>query len=116
MVPAAAGAAAAPEDVVKLERIPWSQSDAPGEQALRRTLEDEGFEVVTWRDRCNWTYEPHTHDHDESLWVLRGRIVLKVEGEDFALGPGDRIMLPKEVVHTADVGPDGAVYLIGQKR
>jgi mannose-6-phosphate isomerase-like protein (cupin superfamily) len=101
---------------LKLERIPWRASDAPGEQTLRRTLEDEGFEVVTWRDRCNWTYEPHAHEHDESLWVLRGRIVLKVAGEDISLGPGDRLMLPKEVVHTADVGPDGAVYLIGQKR
>ena len=101
---------------MKLEHIPWRESDVPGEQALRHTLEEEGFDVVTWRDRCNWSYDPHSHEHDESLWVLRGRIVLRVEGEDIALGPGDRVMLPKEIVHTADVGPDGAVYLIGQKR
>ena len=104
------------EEALKLERIPWSQAGAPLEQTLRETLEEEGFEVVTWRDRCNWSYDPHRHEHDESLWVLHGSIVLRCEGQDFPLGPGDRLMLPKDMVHAADVGREGAVYLIGQKR
>jgi quercetin dioxygenase-like cupin family protein len=101
---------------MKLERIPWQEVGAPAESVLRQRLEDEGYDVTMWRDRCNWSYEPHTHEHDESLWVVHGRLVLRVGGEDFDLGPGDRLMLPKEMVHTANAGPDGALYLIGSRR
>jgi quercetin dioxygenase-like cupin family protein len=48
--------------------------------------------------------------------VLHGSIVLQVEGERHPLGPGDRLMLPKGTRHSAEVGPEGATYLIGQRR
>ncbi len=101
---------------MKIERIPWLGEQSPGEATLRRTLEQEGFEVVTWRDRSNWSYEPHRHEHDESLWVVSGSLLLQIEGQDYPLGPGDRLMLPRETLHTARVGPEGATYLIGQRR
>ena len=101
---------------MKVERIPWREEATPGETDLRDRLEAEGFDVVVWRDRSNWSYEPHAHEHDESLWVLEGNLVLRIDGQDYGLGPGDRMMLPKEVVHDARVGPDGARYLIGAKR
>jgi quercetin dioxygenase-like cupin family protein len=101
---------------MKVERIPWVGGESPAETSLRQKLEGEGFEVVVWRDRSNWAYEPHRHEHDESLWVVRGSLLLQIEGQDYALGPGDRLMLPAETLHTARVGPDGATYLIGQKR
>jgi len=52
---------------MKIERIPWAGDESPGEASLRQKLEGEGFEVVVWRDRSNWSYEPHRHEHDESL-------------------------------------------------
>ena len=102
-------------DPMRVKRIAWGREEPPGEQDLRRQLEEEGFDVVTWRDRCNWSYAAHHHEHDESLWVLRGSIVLRIGGEDYSLGPGDRLMLPRETVHSAQVGPEGATYLIGQR-
>ena len=101
---------------MEIVRIPWSGGESPAEAALRQRLEGEGFEVVVWRDRSNWSYEPHRHEHDESLWVVRGSLLLQIEGQDYPLGPGDRLMLPRETLHTARVGPEGATYLIGQKR
>jgi quercetin dioxygenase-like cupin family protein len=100
---------------MELQHIRWNGDPAPGEAALRRTLEAEGFEVVRWRDPCDRVYDPHSHPHDESLWVVEGRIVLRIGGRDFPLGPGDRLLLPRGTVHTAQAGPDGAVYLIGQR-
>ncbi|MEN8182705.1 MAG: cupin domain-containing protein [Myxococcota bacterium] len=101
---------------MKLEQIPWSEEQTPGEATLRGQLEEEGYDVVRWRDRANWNYGTHSHEHDESLWVLHGRIVLRVDGNEYPLGPGDRILLPKETIHTSSVGPDGATYLIGHRR
>lgn len=101
---------------MKVEHIRWLSAHEPGEVTLRQQLEAEGFDVSLWRDPADRTYESHTHPHDESLWVLRGRIVLRISGEDYPLDRGDRLMLPRDTVHEAQAGPEGATYLIGQKR
>ncbi len=101
---------------MQLERIPWTTAGAPSEGALRARLMAEGFEVFVWEDSPGSTYDPHSHDHDESLWALAGEIVFGVAGGEYRLGPGDRLMLPAGTVHTARVGPQGARYLIGQRR
>jgi quercetin dioxygenase-like cupin family protein len=101
---------------MKLRRIPWKGDGEPGETALRRQLEDEGFEVHAWRDPADRIYGEHHHDCDESLWIVRGSMVFRVDGRDYPLGPGDRLQLPANVAHRATAGPDGATYLSGQRR
>ena len=100
---------------MKLERIPWPEAGAPREQVLKQRLEADGFESFVWRDAPGSDYQPHSHDHDESLWVIEGEIVFGAGGADYRLGPGDRLMLPKGTVHTARTAR-GATYLIGQRR
>jgi len=101
---------------MELRRIPWTDEQAPGENALRRHLEAEGYEVTLWRDPADRSYDAHSHPCDESLWVVRGRIALRVDGRDYVLGPGDRLELPGGTRHSALAGPEGAHYLIGQRR
>jgi len=100
---------------VKLERIPWPQPTPPAEDDLRRRLEGEGFEAFAWEDAPGADYQPHAHDHDESLWVVAGEITFGAAGAQLRLGPGDRLMLPKGTVHTARAGGEGARYVIGQR-
>ena len=101
---------------MKLERIPWPGADAPREDDLKRRLEGEGFDAFVWRDEAGADYQPHTHDHDESLWVIDGEITFGAGGGELRLGRGDRLMLPAGTVHTARAGLAGARYLIGQRR
>jgi len=101
---------------VKLERIAWSDADAPRAADLHERLDADGFEAFVWRDDPGADYAPHAHDHDESLWVIEGEIVFGAEGRTLHLGPGDRLMLPKGTVHTARAGSSGARYFIGEKR
>lgn len=101
---------------MELRHIPWTDTAPPGEPVLRRHLEAEGFEVRLWRDPADRIYDPHSHGDDERLWVVRGRIVLRVGGCEFPLGPGDCLELPRGTVHSARAGPDGAVYLIARRR
>jgi quercetin dioxygenase-like cupin family protein len=100
---------------VKLEVLRWSESVKPREDTLRRRLEEEGFEVFRWRDDARAQYQPHAHDHDESLWVVQGEITFGVAADRYTLTPGDRLMLPKGTVHTALAGARGCLYLIGQR-
>jgi quercetin dioxygenase-like cupin family protein len=97
---------------MRLERIAWEEAGTPTERALLQRLEAEAF---VWRDEPGADYQPHAHDHDESLWVIAGEITFGAGGEEFRLGPGDRLMLPRGTVHTARAGRDGARYLIGQR-
>jgi quercetin dioxygenase-like cupin family protein len=101
---------------MRLERIPWTERDAPTEEILRRRLGDDGFDAFEWRDPPGADYAPHAHDHDESLWVVEGEIVFGAAGQEYRLGPGDRLMLPQGTVHTARAGRAGARYLIGERR
>lgn len=101
---------------MQLEKIPWSGAPAVDAAALRRQLEAEGFEVWSWTDPPGADYQPHSHDHDESLWLVAGEIRFGAAGREFRLGPGDRLMLPEGTVHTARAGAAGATYLIGEKR
>ncbi len=100
---------------MRLERIPWTGSGEPDEAALRAALTAEGYAVLAWSDPPGRAYSPHAHDHDESLWCVRGRIVFEIAGREYALGAGDRLMLPRGTVHAAVVGPAGAHYLIGER-
>ncbi len=100
---------------MRLEVIPWREPAAPTERLLRERLEAGGFEVFRWRDGAGADYQPHTHDHDESLWVIEGEMVFGAGGQEYRLGPGDRLMLPKGTVHSAHAGPHGVTYLIGQR-
>jgi quercetin dioxygenase-like cupin family protein len=100
---------------VKLQVQRWTEAAKPREGTLTRRLQDEGFEVFRWRDDAGADYQPHAHDHDESLWVIHGEITFVVATERYTLGPGDRLMLPKGTVHTAFTGTEGCLYLIGQR-
>ena len=100
---------------MKLERIAWNEGQPPGEADLRRRLVADGFAAMTWSDPPHRTYSPHSHDHDECLWCLRGSITFHIAGRDHRLDPGDRLMLPRGTVHAATAGTDGATYLIGER-
>ena len=102
-------------DRVQLEILPANTAEDPTEDALRRRLEDAGFSAFCWSDAPDAHYEEHAHDHDECIWLIAGKIQFGASGRALVLAPGDRLMLPAGTRHTADAGPDGATYLIGQK-
>jgi len=100
---------------MKLERIAWNGAAEPDEGALHARLQAEGFDVLVWSDPAGRVYTPHAHDHDESLWCVRGEIVFEIDAREYALTPGDRLMLPRGTVHAARAGATGARYLIGER-
>lgn len=100
---------------MRLELIPWNEKSKPDEEELCRCLEAEGFQVFRWTDTAGTDYPPHSHEHDESLWVIDGEIVFGAGGRELRLKRGDRLMLPKGTIHTARAGASGAKYLIGEK-
>ena len=95
----------------------WSRDQPPNPTELRQILEDEGYSVFEWSDAPGTEYEPHSHDDDQSHWIIGGALQLTVAGESYTLQAGDRDFLPANTTHAAFVPGDQPVrYLIGSKR
>ena len=56
---------------------------------------------------------PHVHQReDEAMYVLSGRIVVHVGDEEFHVGEGGFVFMPRGVVHDWDVEGETASVLI----
>ena len=94
-----------------IEADRWDETrDGPlSEDALRRKLEDRGFEVSRYVYPPGTYFPPHTHDVDKIDAVLAGRFRMTVEGQQVVLEAGDCLTVPRGVVHSAEVVGDEAV-------
>jgi len=94
----------------------WGGAGPPDKETLRRQMEAEGYSVFEWTDAPGTSYGLHSHAEDQSHWIVRGSLVLRVGWEEYTLRAGDRDYLPANTEHSAVV-PEGeaVVYLIGAK-
>lgn len=95
----------------------WSEDAKADAAALRKRLENEGYEVMEWTDAPGTAYPPHFHSEDQSHWIISGELELTVGDQEYKLGSGDRDFLPANTMHAAFVPGNVPVrYLIGVKR
>ncbi len=97
----------------------WNRETSPSLEALRSALTGEGLTVSEWADPAGTVYPVHAHAYPEVRVVVRGqlRVGLPETGEEFILAPGDRLDLPANTPHWADVnGPGPVVYLSASRQ
>ena len=100
---------------IRIER--WGKSAQPDPTDLKQRLEAEGYSVFQWSDAPGTRYGLHSHPEDQSHWILRGELELRVRDETYILRAGDRDFLPADTTHSAFVpGDEPVTYLIGAKR
>lgn len=86
------------------------------ERSSENKLREEGFSVVfRHRDRPNTRYPDHTHSVITAHIIIEGSITVTSGGETATYGPGERFDVPAGAVHSASVGPEGCLYIIGEK-
>lgn len=74
---------------------------------------DNFGELWIHEDPPEQSYPEHSHPVDSTHVVLRGSMVVTFEGHDNFVGPGDRIDVGKHVLHSAKIGSEGCVFLMG---
>lgn len=94
-----------------------SERDGPlSEAVMRRKLEERGYSV----SRCDYppgTYLPdHDHGVDKIDGILAGRLRMTMSGQEVVLEPGDLMVVPKHVMHTAEVVGDELVVSLDAVR
>lgn len=96
----------------------WNKETPPSRDALKSALMGEGFVVTEWIDAPGTVYPVQTQEHLEVRWVLRGelRVGLPERGEEFILGPGDRLDLPPNMPFWIDVNGSAPVVYLSASR
>jgi quercetin dioxygenase-like cupin family protein len=104
------------EQSVSIEVARWTEAGEPDAAKLKQRLQSEGYSVFQWTDAPGTKYGPHAHAEDQSHWIVRGALELRVGHETYTLRGGDRDFLSANTIHSAFVpGDEPVVYLIGAK-
>ncbi len=62
-------------------------------------LQEQVGHWVVWRTTPANPFKPHKHALEEFWFILEGEAIVTLEGQDYAVGPGDLICLPAWVEH-----------------
>lgn len=86
------------------------------QRELEKKLREEGFlRVLVWQDHTNAFYPDHTHSGITAHIVLEGEITVTSEGITKTYKSADRFDVPAGAVHSAQIGPEGCRYIIGEE-
>jgi mannose-6-phosphate isomerase-like protein (cupin superfamily) len=59
-------------------------------------VNDQYVKIAKVKGELTW----HNHEHEDELFlVMRGRLLIQLEGEEIELNPGDMYVVPKGTMH-----------------
>jgi quercetin dioxygenase-like cupin family protein len=79
-------------------------------------LEQEGYELAAYTYREGTVFPEHEHRQDKCDAVLEGTLRITVGDAAFELGPGDRLYLPAQTRHSAEVVGGKTVFSLDGTR
>jgi quercetin dioxygenase-like cupin family protein len=74
-------------------------------------LVGEGLDPGAWSNGPGDRYAAHDHAYDKVIVVTSGSITFGLDAGATELVTGDRLELPADTSHDANVGPEGVVCL-----
>jgi quercetin dioxygenase-like cupin family protein len=90
-----------------------SLANIPPEQVTdkisRRMMAGEQSMVVWWEMKAGAHAGAHSHPNEQLVWMLKGRMELRIGDEKRLMGPGDVAVIPGGVNHEAWFPDDAEV-------
>ena len=83
---------------------------------LMERLHEEADGCYSWSNGPGDVYAEHSHGYEKVLYCVAGSITFKLRDGEIRLAPGDRMVLPPGILHSAVVGPDGCTCIEGRGR
>lgn len=75
------------------------------------TIVSTDLTVSMYRYAAGSRWEEHEHPEDQLTAVLSGEIVFRSDGKELRLGPGQQVLIPGGVPHSAEAGAAEVVTL-----
>jgi quercetin dioxygenase-like cupin family protein len=83
---------------------------------LEHQLHTEGFtHMYVWEDGPGVCYPDHTHPTETAHVIVEGQMTVTCQGKTQTYKAGERFDVPANTIHSAQMGPKGCRYLIGEK-
>jgi quercetin dioxygenase-like cupin family protein len=86
-----------------MDIAPWGKSKKPGLEELTAMLKQEGLESELYSDRPGTKYGRHKHDFDDFVVIVSGKMKISTDEHEWLLKPGDRLDIPANTPHRAEV-------------
>jgi quercetin dioxygenase-like cupin family protein len=78
----------------------------------RRSFSGRGTTLAWTALEPGHTPRPHSHPHEQVVYMIAGKARFKVGDEETVLGPGDMLVVPPNVEHWAEtIGDEPALDL-----
>lgn len=94
--------------------IDWSKIEwTPVRKGVhRKAFSGQGITLALHRLEPHQDRSPHSHLHEQAIYVLQGTVRYYVGDEQIVLGPGGVLAIAPNVVHSAEVvGSEDALAL-----
>src|SRR6516225_2752235 len=69
------------------------------EKISRRILSGDQGMLVWWSIGAGVHVEPHTHENEQIVWMLKGKMEFRLGSEQRVCGPGDVVVIPGGAEH-----------------
>jgi len=89
-------------------KLEWDQVD---ELLVKKVVHGEHMTATRYRFSGGGTFPNHEHPQEQMTFLIDGSITFHLEGNSHALIPGDLIVIPAQVAHSALAGANGAEVL-----
>ena len=82
------------------------------EHAMRRGYLEEDFRLFHLKDAAMGPVDWHYHSFHKILVLLSGHASYAIEGQSYALEPGDVVLVPRGSIHRPEIPPGQTLSLI----
>ena len=101
---------------LQIKRWDVERDGALSETAMRRKLEALGYSVQRYVYPPGTVFGDHDHPVDKIDGVLAGRFQMMMHGQSVILEAGDMLVVPRGVMHRAEVVGDDPVLSLDAVR
>lgn len=99
-----------------LDVVRWTKPKKPTLADLQKMLEAQGLEFELYSDRPGTKYGRHKHPFNDFIVIVTGKMKLITDTQTWVMKPGDRIDLPANTSHAAEIlGREEVQYLSAAK-
>lgn len=99
-----------------IDIVPWSKPTKPTLEELKAILKKEGLRCELYSDPPRMKYGRHKHDFDDFVIIVSGKMKIGTDAGVWVMNPGDRLDLPANTIHWAEVvGTSEVKYLSAAK-
>jgi quercetin dioxygenase-like cupin family protein len=98
------------------DAVRWNKTKKPTLEELQALLRAEGLEYELYSDAPGTKYGRHKHPFEDFIVIVSGKMKIITDVNEWILKPGDRLDLPPNTLHAAEMlGKEDVRYLSAAK-